>query len=246
MRRFHTFTWKDAHYRICSSHVDIIMQEIKNQRSILEGYIKEHPAFLTALTPISISQEAPSIVCRMQKASEKVSVGPMAAVAGCIAQMAAEAAIQHGAKEAVVDNGGDIFLFSDKPIVIGLYAGKNNIMNRIGLYVEPEHMPLAICSSSSQMGHSLSMGNCDLATVLARDAALADAAATFACNLVSTPEDIDRVLHRINGIDGIQGALLTKNNKIGMAGELPRLIKQSDCTYLEKITHDNKSDFLKR
>ena len=71
-------------------------------------------------------------------------------------------------------------------------------------------MPLAICSSSGTMGHSLSLGRCDLATVFARDASLADAAATLAGNLVSREEDLEPAVNRVLAIEGIQGCLAGK------------------------------------
>ena len=74
------------------------------------------------------------------------------------------------------------------------------------------------------MGHSMSLGKCDLATVVAREAALADAAATQAANLVETAEDIDRTLKRIVAINGIDGVMIIKNDRIGLAGRLPPLV----------------------
>ena len=75
------------------------------------------------------------------------------------------------------------------------------------------------------MGHSLSLGLCDLATVVAKDAALADAAATQAGNLVKTIEDVDAALEKIMRIEGVEGVLLVKDNRVGLAGHLPRLTK---------------------
>ena len=75
------------------------------------------------------------------------------------------------------------------------------------------------------MGHSESLGQCDLATVVARDAALADAAATQAANLVRTVEDVDPALERIAAIEGIEGVMIVKNDRVGLAGQLPPLVK---------------------
>jgi hypothetical protein len=75
------------------------------------------------------------------------------------------------------------------------------------------------------MGHSKSLGKCDLATVVARDAALADAAATQAANLVKTVEDVNPALERITAIEGILGVMIIKNDRVGLAGQLPPLVK---------------------
>ena len=75
------------------------------------------------------------------------------------------------------------------------------------------------------MGHSTSLGTCDLATVVAKDAALADAAATQAANLVKAEEDVNQALQRIADIEGIDGVVIVKNDKVGLAGQLPPLVK---------------------
>jgi len=165
----------------------------------------------------------------------------MAAVAGVTAQIAAEAGLNDGAKEAIVENGGDVYLFSGSEVVIGLYAGGNPLSGKLGLAVKAEEMPLSICSSSSKMGHSLSFGNCNLATVTSDNAALADAAATLACNLVTSADQIDWTMGKILQIPGIKGVLIIKDDNIGMAGKLPRLVKHTDKQFSEKVTRDKRS-----
>ncbi len=162
----------------------------------------------------------------------------MAAVAGASAQAAAEAALEAGACEAIVDNGGDIFLYSEQKIVIGLYAGTHSLSGRLAFEIMPVEMPLAVCSSSSCMGHSLSLGDCDLATAVGKDAALADAAATLACNLVREPEDLGRALEKVMAIQGVQGVLIVKEGKVGIMGELPKLIRHEDKCLSKKIPKD--------
>jgi ApbE superfamily uncharacterized protein (UPF0280 family) len=75
------------------------------------------------------------------------------------------------------------------------------------------------------MGHSFSFGECDLATIVAKDAALADAAATQAANLVKTVDDIDPTLEKISAIEGVEGVMIVKDSRVGLAGKLPPLIK---------------------
>jgi ApbE superfamily uncharacterized protein (UPF0280 family) len=237
MRTYHEFAWKNANYRLCSTHVEAIIREIKRQRKLLEEYIGRQPEFLTALAPIAIHPDAPLIAHRMQWAAANTGVGPMAAVAGGIAQLAVENALAAGAGEAIVDNGGDIYIASPAEVIVGLYAGRSPLAGKLALRIKPERLPLAVCSSSSKMGHSLSFGCCDLATIVARDAFLADATATRACNQVKTEQDIAPTLRLIMSIPGILGVLLIKDEAIGMAGELPELIKQQDAQLNAKITH---------
>ena len=134
-------------------------------------------------------------------------------------------ALKAGAAEAIVDNGGDIFMRATSPVVIGLHTGTVKLADRLAFSLRPEDTPISICSSSGRMGHSTSLGQCDLATVVARDGALADAAATQAANLVRTADDVDAALERIMAIDGIDGLVVVKDDRIGLAGRLPSLVK---------------------
>jgi len=242
MSEFRTFTWKDSNFRIRCSRFDAVTAEIVAQRGLLERYIARHPEFLTSLTPVALLTDAPEIATRMARAASVVGVGPMAAVAGAIAQIAAESAIAAGAELAVVDNGGDLFLISPETITVGLFAGADNpVAGNLALRVTPDCMPLAVCSSSSRMGHSHSFGDCDLATVVSRDAATADASATFACNLVRVPDDIEPALERVAGIPGVDGVLIVKGSSVGLKGNLPALVRNRDAVAVSKITRDRDS-----
>ena len=241
MRYYQKFSYKGANFRISSDRYETIVEEIIRQRSILSDHIRRQPEFLSALEPVHQLTDVPDIVERMYQASYKTGVGPMAAVAGVTAQIVAETALKDGAKEAIVENGGDIYFSSDREVVIGLYAGGNPLSGKLGLAVKVEEMPLSICSSSSKMGHSLSFGNCDLATITSDDAALADAAATLACNLVKSVNDIDLVMEKVLQIPGIQGVLIIKDDKIGISGKLPRLVKHTDKQFFGKVTRDKRN-----
>ena len=228
VRAYREFVHKDASFRICCTQFDAVAGEIVRQRRILEQYLERHPEFLRALTPLQPQSGAPEVARRMAAAAAPVGVGPMAAVAGVMAQLACEAGIAAGAREAIVENGGDIFIIATRRVIIRLHAGTAGIRNRLGLVIAPSDTPLAVCSSSGTMGHSLSFGRCDLATVIARDGGLADAAATEAANRVQSVEDIDRTLREVLKIEGVLGVILVKDDHVGMAGHLPPLIKVRD------------------
>ena len=235
-RTYHRFAHKGANFRICCERLDVATGEIVRQRAILEAYIRRHAEFATSLTPIEPKAGAPEVACRMARAAAAVGVGPMAAVAGAMAQMAAEAVAEFG--EAIVENGGDMYLICRRPVVVGLFAGDSPLRDRLAFAVDPERTPVAICSSSGRMGHSLSLGACDLATVVATDACLADAAATDAANRVRTVDDIDPTLERIAAIDGVSGVLLIQDDRIGLAGALPELVANCDAELDLKVTRD--------
>jgi len=235
---YRRFAHKGANFRILCERFEAVTDEIVRLRSVLEEYIARHGEFASSLTPVELLADAPEIARRMTGAARKVGVGPMAAVAGTVAQMSAEAA---GDAEAIVENGGDVFLAAQRAVTVGLYAGQGPLSDSLALSIPPEAMPLAVCSSSGVMGHSLSLGKCDLASVVSRDASLADAAATGAANLVKTSDDIEAALEQIAGIEGIDGVLLVRDDRIGVAGDLPPLVRNRDAELGQKVTRDPES-----
>lgn len=248
MRTFRTFSHKDANYKVSSCGFTTAVTEIKKQRSALERFLAANPVFKATLQPINekkhfFTGSVPKIAQMMKAASDLTGVGPMAAVAGVFAQVAAEAAISSGCEEAIVENGGDIFIILKKELFLGLYTGETPLGENIALRITPETTPLAICSSSSFMGHSLSLGKCDLATVFSTSGALADAAATLACNMIKKDEDVKKTVDQIMNIEGITGIFVVKNDCIGIGGEIPELVKNRDPEINKKITRDLKSNF---
>jgi len=232
---YRRFAHKGANFRILCDRFEAVTDEIVRLRTVLEEYIARHGEFASSLAPVELLADAPEIARRMAAAAGTVGVGPMAAVAGTVAQMSAETA---GDAEAIVENGGDIFLAARRTVTVGLYAGQGLLGDSLALSVPPEAMPLAVCSSSGVMGHSLSLGKCDLACVVSRNASLADAAATSAANLVKTPDDIEAALEHIAGIDGVDGVLIVRGERIGMAGDLPPLVRNRDAELGQKVTRD--------
>jgi len=224
-RIYKTFVHKEASFRICCQTFEAVTLEITRQRKILEDYIKRHPDFQRSFKPLELKSKAPEVAQRMARAAELVGVGPMAAVAGAMAQLAVEAGIRAGAREVIVDNGGDIYLQTTEPVIIGLYPGDSGSLGQLAFSLQACDTPLSICSSSGKMGHSISLGQCDLATVVAKDAALADAAATQAANLVKTVSDVEQALQRIVAVEGIDGVMIVKEGHVGLAGKLPPLVK---------------------
>jgi ApbE superfamily uncharacterized protein (UPF0280 family) len=243
MRRFRTFSWKDTHLKVYGKEYELITRAIVKERKVLEAYIRRHPAFQKALVPIELLEEAPEIAVRMARAATVTGLGPMASVAGTLAQVGVEAAKTAGCEEAIVENGGDMYIMSPTPVTIGIFAGHNSIGAQLAFHLLPEDLPLSICSSSSKMGHSLSFGDCELATVVAREAALADSAATLVCNRISVEADVEQVLDEVGQIEGIRGILVVKNNKVGLWGKLPQLVRNQDSATIAKITRDPQSGF---
>ena len=224
-RIYRTFIHKEAVFRICCETFEAVTAEIIQQRKILEDYIKRHPDFQNSFEPLELKSNAPDVARRMARAARLAGVGPMAAVAGAMAQLAVEAGIRAGAREAIVDNGGDIYLQTAEPVIIGLYPGDSGPISQLAFSIQANDTPISICSSSGKMGHSISLGQCDLATVVAKDAALADAVATRTGNLVKTVDHVEQALNKIVAIEGIDGVMIVKDGNVGLAGKLPPLVK---------------------
>ncbi|MGI6656825.1 MAG: UPF0280 family protein [Desulfobulbus sp.] len=244
-RVYRSFSWKETNLRIAATEAafELITRTVMAERRLLERYLARDPEFRGAMVPVAVAEDAPVVVRRMAAAARTVGVGPMAAVAGALAQMGAEAAMAAGYDEAIVENGGDMFIHSARPVTVGLFAGTTPLADRLAFRLVPASLPLALCSSSSAMGHSLSLGRCDLATVVSADAALADAAVTLVCNLIRSERDLDPVLNDVGTLPGIAGILAVKGKKIGLFGNLPELVRNRDKHARAKITRDLHSDF---
>ena len=198
-------------------------------RNELQKYIQMYPNFKTAHEPLKAEPDAPNIVRKMSETTSKLHVGPMATVAGAIAEAALYSLLEAGADEAVVDNGGDIALFVRDTLTVGLYA-KNSKFENLAFRIEPRDAILGICTSSGTVGHSWSYGKCNAAVVISEDVALADAAATALGNYVHEEKDIGTSFSVLELIDKIEGALVIMNDKIGLWGTLPKITK-NDVDY---------------
>ncbi|HIH69061.1 UPF0280 family protein [Methermicoccus shengliensis] len=221
----HTFRLKQTSVSILArerEHIAVAISAIVHHRGELEGYIQRHPFFAITLEPCDVERDAPEVVHRMAEAGWHMGVGPMAAVAGTIASLAAEAMRDEGATLAVVDNGGDIALIADEPLCIGIYAGTSAVEG-FAFELQPTSRVLGICTSSGTLGHSISFGMADAATVLAHDVSIADAAATRLGNEV-VGELSDEVFDPLRG-KRISGAMVIKGDRVAMFGSLPRIVR---------------------
>ena len=193
--------------------IRIAILAIKQHRSQLEKYISEHAQFLKSLIPIRIEKEAPEIIAIMAEAAEISNVGPMAAVAGALADLGVRQMVKADAKVAIIENGGEIAGISDISMNIGIFAGNSPLSGRIGFKLEKEDFPMGLGTSSGTVGHALSFGEADAATIFANTAALGDAAATAVANEVKDPDfekSVQNGLERAETIEGVRGALIIR------------------------------------
>jgi len=192
---------------------------IRRYRDEIEGYIKQDPIFKESLKPIKLKGDPPAIVEKMAKAANLAHVGPMAAVAGAIAEAVGQDLLAYS-KEMIVENGGDIFIASKANRTCGVFAGDSPLTGKLHFEIMHEDMPLGISTSSGSVGPSLSLGKADAATVIAKDCALSDALATQLGNMVSSKEDIEVAIDFAKKIQGVLGVFIIVGDKIGTWGKI--------------------------
>ncbi|MBM4348020.1 MAG: UPF0280 family protein [Deltaproteobacteria bacterium] len=159
----------------------------------------------------------------MIRTSRLARVGPMAAVAGAMAQSVSEDLLRFS-DEIIIENGGDIYLATSKERIVGIYAGSSPLSMKVGIVIKPEDSPIGICTSSGTVGPSLSFGKADAVCILSKSAALADAAATAVGNAIREKKDIEQGLERGQMIEGVLGVLIIIGEKMGVWGGI-RLIR---------------------
>ncbi len=186
----------------------------------LENYLRTNPGFLGALRPLGRDPLAPALVKSMMAAGQDADVGPMAAVAGAMAEYVGRGLLAAGCKEIIIENGGDIFLARRQECLSAIFAGESPLSYKLGLRIEAGRMPLGICTSSGTVGHSLSFGQADSVTVISPSTPRADAAATRLGNELKDENDIDHCLEVARNINGISGVVVIKNEKLGVWGEV--------------------------
>lgn len=217
-------------YRVAVRETDLFISSDKDlsslsrtailrHRRFIETYIALHPDFLTSLASLGEDDLAPPIVRAMLNAGSLAGVGPMAAVAGAIAQFVGHDLLDQ-TRNVIVENGGDIFMKTDTSLRVGIFAGTSPLSNKITLIVNPDEMPLGICTSSSTVGQSLSFGKADAVCVKAESAAIADAAATAVGNRARKREDIEEALEYGKSIPGVLGIVIIMGDCLGVTGNI--------------------------
>jgi ApbE superfamily uncharacterized protein (UPF0280 family) len=197
----------------------VALDSVLRHRGYLERFIAQHSDFAASLVPWPYTGPMPEIVRDMIHAAENAGVGPMAAVAGAVAERVAADLLLHS-EEVIIENGGDVFIKTGYPVTVGIFAGKSPLSLKIGVKVHSEDHPIAVCTSSGSVGHSLSFGRADAVSVVSSSCALADAAATAIGNRIQSRADIAQGIEFGKTICGVDGVLIILGDRIGMWGKL--------------------------
>jgi len=145
---------------------------------------------------LSISRKYPEVVNKMILASQAVhdpSFTPLAAVAGAASDMVADYVARSSATKIIVNNGGDIAirLRERETATVGLRLDSAKPTYD---YIALIDQDCGVCTSGVR-GRSFTLGVADGVTVMAHQASIADAVATFIGNktIVDSPQ-VTRVL----------------------------------------------------
>lgn len=233
--RYH-FKEKESDITIISDNKEAISRaknEFFHQREILDKYVSQDKRFLKSFTPVLPNSEK-EILKLMSNAAYICNVGPMASVAGALADLMLKVMkqknelLQNPTNVALVENGGEIAIDSEKPLKIALYAGSNELNTNIGFLIKRNDCPIGLATSSATIGHAVSLGEADAVTIFAKNATLADAAATRIANLVKGDDiekSIKKGLDAVDDLVDVTGAFISRENKIGKTGKLPQMIR---------------------
>jgi len=222
------FNYKETNCLITADSevaIDAAVSSIKYHRSQLEKYVRGHQRFLYSLQPIHVD-DGPLVVKLMAEAAEKANVGPMAAVAGVLADLAVESMTSNGAELAIVEDGGEVSAISNRPVNVALSAGDSPLSRHMGFRLES--FPTGVATSSGMFSHALSLGEADAVTVFAINAGIADAAATAVCNVVKGKDRrkaVELGIDEALSIEEVKGAFIIYRRIVGRAGQVPQIIK---------------------
>ena len=195
------------------------LAELKMLWKKIENFICLHPIVQKSLSPIPIPENSPEEIEKMIQAGNQAGIGPMSSVAGFFAEyIGKKIQKQFSPSEIIVENGGDIYLFSKKERIISIYAGDSPLSEKIAIKIPASETPLGICTSSGKIGPSLSSGSADAVMIVCKNTALADAFATAFGNQVKTSEDIDEALRQTEQYPEILAAIIICDDKVGIRG----------------------------
>ncbi len=217
-----------ASFDVCAEETDMLVSAdrdlkdsalcyVKKARGIIKDYASRHRAFMSSLEPVDAERGAPELIRDMCLRARACGVGPMASVAGAVAEYVGRRLMDES-EEVIVENGGDIFIKTLSSRLAGIYAGDSVLSGRLALEISPEDTPCGVCSSSGTVGHSLNFGAADAVVVISRSAALADAAATACSNMVKDESCIGGAIEFARSVEGVEGAAVIVNDRFGAWG----------------------------
>ncbi|MBN2333509.1 MAG: UPF0280 family protein [Deltaproteobacteria bacterium] len=200
----------------------LVSERVIVYRRQIEAFLADYPEVRMQLHPFVPSTELllPPVVKEMLAAGHQAGVGPMAAVAGAIAERVGRDLLPYS-PTVMVENGGDIFLAGKSSYTLGIFAGASPFAGKLAIRLSrPLPFAAGVCSSSATIGHSLSFGSADLVTIYADSTAAADALATAMGNRVHHKDDLQPVVNEALRHAGVHGVVIIKGEDLAAGGAL--------------------------
>ncbi|MCP4602567.1 MAG: UPF0280 family protein [Proteobacteria bacterium] len=220
LERFKVTLGESDLFILCDQNLeDLAESALRNVRAEIEGYISSCQAFKTSLVPLSANNGAPRTIRTMTSAAEAWNVGPMASVAGVVAQTVGKQ-LAEKAETVIIENGGDVFALAPRPIKLVLYAGESSPFKDKLAFEVNAHSGIGVCTSSGLVGPSISFGKADAVVAISRDAAFADAAATAIANQIQAPTDIASVVKEQEIRGELDGLVACCGDQLGVWGDI--------------------------
>lgn len=178
----------------------------------IEEYLRQHPAFREAMSPIQIYASAPEIVRYADLSSRTTGVAPMSCMSGAMADFVGRD-LSRESPDVVVSSGGDSFIRYSSPLDIYLYAHGSALHEKIALSLPAFRNIYGISTFVPGKGlHAV--------TVLSRSACWASAHARDIGARLAAGESPSAVLDRAASYECIGGMILVSGGKIVVGGDL--------------------------
>jgi ApbE superfamily uncharacterized protein (UPF0280 family) len=178
----------------------------------LASYAIRDPGFKRAKNPVPVLDDAPPIVREMARLSALAGVGPAFTFRGALLQYVGLYLAQD-LKEFAASSGGDHFVLSRKRGRLPLPGNR-----KLALVLSPE---LGSKGIHTAVGHSPEWGNGrSMLAVVAESCILADAGGAAASAIIARHRSLQAGLSFLEGIPGVQGALIVRGDQIGLVGSL--------------------------
>src|SRR5438105_11906231 len=179
----------------------------------LNAYSLRHPEFRSSKTPVDVPDNAPAIVREMASAAKAAQVGPAFTTQGAVCEHVGRF-LANLIPEVVVSTGGDYFVRSKKKMKLALYQGPTT--GGLSVVVDPKRGTQGVFTSVGRL--RLPAQSLDGLAILASTTIMADAASAAVMAILSRPNSFRKALSFIDGLDGVQGAVVVQGRRIGVAG----------------------------
>lgn len=200
---------------------------VRDGRGQIKEAILRRPEFLNSLSPLDEDPKDSPMVLSMIRAAQKAGTGPMAAVAGAVAEFVGRRLLELS-PEIIIENGGDIFAKIHGPLTCGIFAGSSPFSQRLGIRISETGLPVSVCTSSGSVGPSRSFGRADAAVAISNSASLADAAATAMGNRIQHHRDLRAGVEWAMSIKGVKGAVAVLGDEMVALGDLELIPIQTE------------------